>query len=181
MEATVVRLQRNIADYRMELRLNRTQSPAIPSRPTKRSGFTSTPPVPRFSGKSSWEQNRHGDALFSQVEVNQDLLSGQVLKSADPDEESGDQMSLNAVPHVDGDACHAEWRETVVADTEMEKFVLVPEACPVISMTSAAEPTFRPALSEEYSPVVLAGGGVLRHTPWRWWRQIQRECLSCWR
>ena len=41
----------------------------------------------------------------------------------------------------------------------MEKFVLVPEVCPIVSMTSAAEPTFRPALSEVYSPVVLAGGG----------------------
>ena len=57
MEAAVVRLQHDIVDYRMELRLNRTQRPAILSRPTKRSGFTSTP-VPRFSGKSSWEQYR---------------------------------------------------------------------------------------------------------------------------
>ena len=41
----------------------------------------------------------------------------------------------------------------------MEKFVLVPEACPVVSMTSTVVWTFGPALSEEYSPVVLAGGG----------------------
>ena len=51
LEAAVVRLQKDIADYRRELRLNRTQSPAIPSRPTKQSGFTSTP-VPRFSGSN---------------------------------------------------------------------------------------------------------------------------------
>ena len=57
LEAAVVQLQQDIADYRTELRLNRTQSPAIPSRPTKRSGFTSTL-VPRFSGRSSWEQYR---------------------------------------------------------------------------------------------------------------------------
>ena len=94
-----------------------------------------------------------------QVEVGQDLLSGRIMKSVDPDEESGDQVSLNAVPDVDGDACHTEWRETVVGDMVMEKFVLVPEVCPVVSMTSAAEPTFLPALSEVYSPVVLAGGG----------------------
>ena len=45
---------------------------------------------------------------------------------------------------------------TVVAEMWMERFVLVPEAYPVVSMTVAR--TFGPALSEEYSPVVLAGG-----------------------
>ena len=49
--------------------------------------------------------------------------------------------------------------ETVVEDAEMENFVLVPEVCPVVSMTSAAELPFGPVLSEVYSPVVLAGGG----------------------
>ena len=47
--------------------------------------------------------------------------------------------------------------ETVVADAVMEKFVFVPETCPVVSMTSTVVRTFGPALSEEYSPVVLAG------------------------
>ena len=94
-----------------------------------------------------------------QVEVDQDLLSGQIMKSVDPDEESGDQTSLYAFPIMDGDACHAEWQETVVEDAEMAKFVLVPEVCPVVSMTSAAEPMFGPVLSEVYSPVVFAGGG----------------------
>ena len=59
---------------------------------------------------------------------------------------------------------------TVVAEVWMERFVLVPEACPFVSMTSTVARTFGPALSEEYSPVVLAGGGgrLLRHTPWSW-------------
>ena len=57
LEDAVVRLQQDIADYRTELRLNRTQSPAVSSRPMERSGFTSTP-VPRFSRRSSWEQYR---------------------------------------------------------------------------------------------------------------------------
>ena len=57
LEEAVVRLQQDIADYRTELRLNRTQTPAISTRPTKRSEFTSTP-VPRFSGKSNLEQYR---------------------------------------------------------------------------------------------------------------------------
>ena len=56
---------------------------------------------------------------------------------------------------------------TVVAEVWMEKFVLVPEPCPVVSMTSTVARTFGPALSEEYSPVVLAGGGgLLWHIPW---------------
>ena len=62
----------------------------------------------------------------------------------------------------------------------MEKFVLVPEVCPVGSMTSAAEPTFLSALSEVYSLVVLAGWGGGGSCCGRWWSQIQRVCpASC--
>ena len=59
---------------------------------------------------------------------------------------------------------------TAVAEVWMERFVLVQDACPVVSMTSTVARTFGPALSEEYSPVVLAGGRgrLLRHTPWSW-------------
>ena len=103
------------------------------------------------------------DDTISQVEVDQDLLSGRIMKPVDPDEKSGDHGSLMAVPAVDRDACHTEWRETVV--DEMEKFVLVPEVCPVVSTTSAAEPTVLLAMSEEYSPVVLAGGEVAATYP----------------
>ena len=97
------------------------------------------------------------DAI-SRAAVYPDLLSGGVIKSVDPDVGSGDPMSLKTIPGVDGDACHTEWREMVLDGIVMEKFVLVPEVCPVGSMTSAAEPTFLPALSEVYSPVGLAGG-----------------------
>ena len=57
LEKAVVRLQQDMADYRVELELNRTQTPAVSTRPLKRSGFASTS-VPRFSGKSNWEQYR---------------------------------------------------------------------------------------------------------------------------
>ena len=57
LEDAVAQLQWDITDYRKELRFSGGQGPAIPSRPKKRSGFTSTP-VPRNSGKSSWEQYR---------------------------------------------------------------------------------------------------------------------------
>ena len=51
----------------------------------------------------------------------------------------------------------------------MEKFVLVPEMSPIVSMKSMVVPTFLPALSEVCSLAVLAGGGgsLLRQTPWR--------------
>ena len=56
---------------------------------------------------------------------------------------------------------------TMVAEMWMERFVLVPEACPVVSMTSKVARTFGPALSEEYSLVVLAGGGCCGIPPGR--------------
>ena len=39
LEKAVVRLQQDIADYRAELELNRTQTPAVSTRPPKRSGL----------------------------------------------------------------------------------------------------------------------------------------------
>ena len=94
----------------------------------------------------------------SRTVVYPDLLSGRVMKSVDPDVRGGDPMLLKTIPGADGDACHSEWREMVLDNVVMVKFVLVPEVCPVGSMTSAAEPTFLPALSKVYSPFFLAGG-----------------------
>ena len=50
-------LQRDVEDCRADLKLARNQTPAVTLRPQRRSGFTSTP-VPRYSGKSTWEQYR---------------------------------------------------------------------------------------------------------------------------
>ena len=105
---------------------------------------------------ATWPAN---DDMILQVGVDPNLLSGRVMNSVDPDVESGHQVLLKVVSDVDWDACHTKWRETVVDDMVMEKFVLVPEVFPVGYMMSAAEPTFLPALSEVYSVVVLAGGG----------------------
>ena len=97
------------------------------------------------------------DAI-SRAAVYPDLLSGGVIKSVDPDVGSGDPMSLKTIPDVEGDACHMEWREMLLDDIGMEKCVLVPEVCPVGSMTSMAEPTFLPALSEVHSRFFSRGG-----------------------
>ena len=55
LEMVVSQLQRDVEDCRAELKLARNQTPAVTLRPQRRSGFTSTP-VPRYSGKSNWEQ-----------------------------------------------------------------------------------------------------------------------------
>ena len=115
------------------------------------------PTRPQVEGTPAVAWPVNVDAI-SRAEVDPDLLSGRVMKSVDLDVESGDRMSLKLIPDVDGDACHMEWREMVLDDIVMDKFVLVPEVCPVGSMTSAAGPTFLPALFEVYSLVFLAGG-----------------------
>ena len=57
LEMAVSQLQRDVEDCRAERELARNQTPAVTLRPQRRSGFTSTP-VPRYSGKSNWEQYR---------------------------------------------------------------------------------------------------------------------------
>ena len=57
LEMAVSQLQRDVEDCRAERELARNQTPAVTLRPQRRSGYTSTP-VPRYSGKSNWEQYR---------------------------------------------------------------------------------------------------------------------------
>ena len=80
---------------------------------------------------------------ISRAAVYPDLLSGGVMKSVDPAVGSGDPMSLKTIPDTDGYACHSVWRDMVLDDVVREKFIFVPEVCPVGSMTGAAEPTCR--------------------------------------
>ena len=49
--------------------------------------------------------------------------------------------------------------QTVVTEEWMDRFVLDLVECPSVSRTSAVARMFGPAVSEEYSPVVFAGGG----------------------
>ena len=57
---------------------------------------------------------------------------------------------------------------TEVAEKWMGWFVLDLVECPSVSRMSAVARTFGPAVSEEYSPVVIAGGRLPMHTPWSW-------------
>ena len=58
--------------------------------------------------------------------------------------------SVNLLLPVDGSIEPLDDDALVVAEMWMERFVLVPEACPVVSMMSTVARTFGPALSEEY-------------------------------
>ena len=57
LEMAVIRLQKYFDDCRTEFELARKHTQAVALRPPRRSGFTKTP-VPRYSGKSNWEQYR---------------------------------------------------------------------------------------------------------------------------
>ena len=57
LEMAVIQLQRDVEDCHSELELARKQTSAVTRLPQRRSGFMSTP-VPRYSGKSNWEQYR---------------------------------------------------------------------------------------------------------------------------
>ena len=88
LEKAVVRLQQDIADYRAELELNRTQTPAVSTRPPKWSGFMSTS-VPRFDGTGCWQQHI--------------LIIRAIMKS------NGWSMTTAALQlfaHLDGEALH---------------------------------------------------------------------------
>ena len=100
--------------------------------------------------------------------LNLDDLRSDVLASGeDPAGGSSDVGSDVCV--VPDPLLTAESVRTVVAEEWMHWFVLDLVECPSVSRTSAVARTFGPAVSEEYSPVVLAGGGrLLMHTPWSW-------------
>ena len=86
LEDAVERLQRDIADYRQELRFGGGQGPANTPRSTKRSRFTSTS-VPRYSGKSNWEQYRQ---VFTAIVCSNGW--------------DGVKAALQLLSHLDGDA-----------------------------------------------------------------------------
>ena len=106
------------------------------------------------------------------------LCSDGVASDDDPAGESSDVGSdVCVVPDPIPTAVSVR---TVVAEKWMDRFIIDLVECPSVSRTSAVARTFGPAVSEEYSPVVFAGGGRLpMHTPLLSLSQIQRECLFC--
>ena len=57
LEMAVIQLQKDLDDCRTEFEITRKLTPAVDRRPPRQAGFTLTP-VPRYSGKSNWEQYR---------------------------------------------------------------------------------------------------------------------------
>ena len=57
LEMAVIQLQKDFEDCRTEFEITRKLTPAVDRRPPRQARFTSTT-VPRYSGKSNWEQYR---------------------------------------------------------------------------------------------------------------------------
>ena len=86
LEIAVNQLQRDVDECRAERELARNQTPAVSLRPQRRLGYTSTP-VPRYSGKSNWEQYR---------EVFEAIVCSNVWDDV--------TAALQLLSHLDGDA-----------------------------------------------------------------------------
>ena len=86
LEMAVIRLQKDFDDCRTEFELARKHAQAVALRPPRRSGFTKTP-VPRYSGKSNWEQY-------------QEVLEAIVCSNGWDDVTA----ALQLLSHLDGDA-----------------------------------------------------------------------------
>ena len=85
------------------------------------------------------------------------LCSDGVASDDDPAGESSDVGSdVCVVPDPIPTAVSVR---TVVTEKWMDRFVMDLVECPSVSRTSTVARTFGPAVSEEYSPVVFAGGG----------------------
>ena len=107
------------------------------------------------------------------------LCSDGLASGDDPAKESSDVGSDVCV--VSDSMPTAVSVRTVVTEKWMDRFVMDLEEYPSVSRTSAVARTFGPAVSEEYSHVVFAGGGgrLPMHAPWLSLSQIQLEYLSC--
>ena len=57
LEMAVIQIQKDLDDCRTEFEITRKPTLAVDRRPPRHARFTSTP-VPRYSGKSNWEQYR---------------------------------------------------------------------------------------------------------------------------
>ena len=86
------------------------------------------------------------------------LCSDGFASGDDPAKESSDVGSDVCVVSDLMPTAVSVW--TVVTEEWMDRFVMDLVECPSVSRTSAVARTFRPAVSEEYSPVVFAGGEV---------------------
>ena len=71
-----------------------------------------------------------------------------------------------------------QWPDIKSDGVMIDGIMLEPEMSPVGSVRDAAEPVLLAAKSEVFTPVIFAGGSLLRQPPWPWYRQSQREYTS---
>ena len=87
--------------------------------------------------------------------------------------------ALSRVAPVKYEAGHMmQWPDIKSDGVMIDGIMLESEMSPVGSVRGTAEPVLLAAKSEVFTPVVFAGGSLLRQLPWPWWRQSQREFLS---
>ena len=86
LEMAVIQLQKDLDDCRTEFEITRKLTPAVNRQLPRQAGFTSTP-VPRYSGKSNWEQYR-------------DIFEAIVCSNGWDDV----MADLQLLSHLDGDA-----------------------------------------------------------------------------
>ena len=86
--------------------------------------------------------------------------------SASDDDPAGRSSDASSIASVQNQIPTVVCVQTVVSEKWMDRFVFDMVECSCVSRTSAVARTFGPAVSEEYSPVVFAGGRLPRHTPW---------------
>ena len=96
--------------------------------------------------------------------INLDVLCSDGLASGDDPAAGSSDVGID-VCIVPDQILTAVSMRTVVAEKWMDRLVLDLVECPSVSRTSAVAQTFGPAISEEYSPVVFAGGGGCRCIP----------------
>ena len=80
--------------------------------------------------------------------------------------EAGWETTSTVVPLGDECGRPVGWLDSECDCCVVEEVVLDPEKSPIVSVRSAAAPTFLPAMSDEFSLAVLAGS-LLRQTPWQ--------------
>ena len=91
------------------------------------------------------------------------LCSDGLASGDDPARDSSDVGSDVCVISDSMPTVVSVW--TVVTEERMDRFVMDLVGCPSASRRRAVARTFGPAVSEEYSPVVFAGGGGCRCIP----------------
>ena len=124
------------------------------------------PPADRDICESSEVLQRAGSvtAVVSEKWMEWFVIKPKVMCS---DDSAPDDDPVRRSSDVGSDACIQTQIptvvsvQTVVSEKWMDRFVFSLVECSSVSRTSAVARTFGPAVSEEYSPVVFAGGGCI--------------------